>query len=197
MAYQGEYFVKRYGAKAAEHAPPIARMLQMGVPVGGGTDATRVASYNPFVSLYWLVTGKTVGGTTLYGKSNRLDRMEALRLWTVGSAWFTGEDGKKGMLAPGQLADLAVLSRDYFSVPDDEIKSLESALTIVGGKVVHASNEFAALAPPPLPVSPSWAPVTRSAGRRAEVPSAGRSQRTTEVTQAYGPGLFRCGCFAF
>jgi len=123
--------------------------------------------------------------------------MEALRLWTVGSAWFTGEDGKKGMLAPGQLADLAVLSRDYFSVPDDEIKSLESALTIVGGKVVHASNEFAALAPPPLPVSPSWAPVTRSAGRRAEVPSAGRSQRTTEVTQAYGPGLFRCGCFAF
>ncbi len=197
MAFQGEYFVERYGPKAAANAPPIARMLQTGVPVGAGTDATRVSSYNPFVSLYWLVTGKTVGGTTLYGESNRLDRMEALRLWTVGSAWFSGEEGKKGMLAPGQLADLAVLSRDYFSVPDDEIKGLESDLTIVGGKVVHAAAEFSPLAPPPLPVSPSWAPVTRSAEGRAEVPSAGRSQRTAEATHAHGPGLFRCGCFAF
>ncbi|MGE5850273.1 MAG: amidohydrolase family protein, partial [Candidatus Methylomirabilota bacterium] len=197
MAYQGEYFVTRYGAKAAEHAPPIARMLQMGVPVGGGTDATRVASYNPFVSLYWLVTGKTVGGTTLYGKSNRLDRMEALHLWTVGSAWFTGEEGKKGMLAPGQLADLAVLSRDYFSVPDEEIKGLESDLTIVGGKAVHAANEFAALAPPPLPVNPGWAPQIRSARRRAEIPGDARWQRPAEVMHALGPGLFRCGCSVF
>lgn len=123
--------------------------------------------------------------------------MEALRLWTVGSAWFSGEDGKKGVMAPGQLADLAVLSRDYFSVPDDEIKSLESALTIVGGKVVHASHEFSALAPPPLPVSPNWAPVTASAARRAGVQSPGSVRRTAEATHTPGPALFTCGCFAF
>jgi len=60
-------------------------MMGMGIPVGAGTDATRVASYNPFVSLYWLVTGKTVGGTSLYPELNRMSRMEALRLYTVGS----------------------------------------------------------------------------------------------------------------
>jgi len=158
MAFQGEYFVERYGAKAAGTTPPIRRMLEMGVPVGAGTDATRVASYNPFVSLYWLVTGRTVGGTQLYGEANRLDRMTALRLWTVGSAWFSGEDDKKGRLAPGQLADLAVLSGDYFSVADDEIKRLESVLTLVGGQPVHAAGAFASLAPPELPASPGWSP---------------------------------------
>ena len=96
MAFQGEYFVDRYGAKQAERTPPIRRMLELGVPVGAGTDATRVASYNPFVALYWLVTGKTVGGTALYPESNRLERMEALRLYTVGSSWFSSEEGKKG-----------------------------------------------------------------------------------------------------
>ncbi len=197
MAFQGEYFVGRYGAKAAAEAPPIARMLQTGVPVGAGTDATRVSSYNPFVSLYWLVTGKTLGGLVLYGEANRLDRMAALRLWTAGSAWFSGEDGKKGMLAPGHLADLAVLSRDYFSVPDDEIKDLESVLTIVGGQVVYASAEFSHLGPPPLPVSPSWAPVTRSPAARAAVPRAEHSRRMASPTSAQGPGFFHCGCFAF
>jgi hypothetical protein len=65
MAFQGEYFVDRYGAKQAQRTPPIRRMLELGVPVGAGTDATRVSSYNPFVSLYWLITGKTVGGMRL------------------------------------------------------------------------------------------------------------------------------------
>jgi predicted amidohydrolase YtcJ len=62
MAFQGEYFVERYGAQQAKRIPPIRRMLEMGVPVGAGTDATRVSSYNPFLSLYWLITGKTIGG---------------------------------------------------------------------------------------------------------------------------------------
>src|SRR6202011_6037988 len=122
MAYQGEYFIDRYGKKAAEHSPPIRRMLGMGIPVGAGTDATRVASYNPFVSLYWLVAGKTVGGSALYPEANRLDRREALRRYTVGSAWFSGEEDKKGSIEVGKLADLAVLSADYFSVPEEEIK---------------------------------------------------------------------------
>jgi predicted amidohydrolase YtcJ len=159
MAYQGEYFVDRFGAETAKNAPPIRKMLAMGVPIGAGTDGTRVASYNPWVSLYWLISGKTVGGTLIYPKENRLDRMEALRLWTVGSAWFSNEEGKKGAIVPGQLADLAVLSADYFSVPEEEIKNLKSVLTLVDGKVVYGSGEFESLAPPPLPVSPKWSPV--------------------------------------
>jgi predicted amidohydrolase YtcJ len=159
MAFQGEYFLDRYGAKQAQRTPPIRRMLELGVPVGAGTDATRVSSYNPFVSLYWLITGKTVGGTVLYPEGNRLDRMEALRLYTIGSSWFSAEEGKKGALAPGQLADLSVLSADYFSIPAEQIKHLESVLTIVGGRIVFAAGEFERLGPPPLPVSPDWSPV--------------------------------------
>jgi predicted amidohydrolase YtcJ len=164
MAYQGEYFIDRYGKEQTKRTPPIKRMLELGVPVGAGTDATRVASYNPWVSLHWLVTGRTVGGAQMYDESNRLDRMEALRLWTVGSSWFSTEDGKKGALAPGQLADLSVLSADYFSVPEEKIKAIESVLTIVGGKVVYAAEEFASLAPPSLPVSPDWSPVAKFGG---------------------------------
>ena len=106
MAFQGEYFVDRYGAQAAQRTPPVRRMLEMGIPVGAGTDATRVASYNPFVSLYWLVTGRTVGGLELYPEKNRMSRLEALQLYTQGSAWFSTENGKKGGLGVGQLADL-------------------------------------------------------------------------------------------
>src|SRR5471032_1354754 len=151
--------MERYGKKAAERTPPVRRMLELGIPVGAGTDATRVASYNPWVSLYWMVAGKTVGGTTLYPETNRLDRMEALRRYTLGSAWFSGEEDKKGAIVQGNLADLAVLSSDYFSVPEEEIKGIESVLTLVGGKVVYGAGEFVKLAPPPLPVLPDWSPV--------------------------------------
>jgi predicted amidohydrolase YtcJ len=164
MAYQGEYFIDRYGKDAADHTPPVARMLQMDLPVGAGTDATRVASFNPWIALYWLVTGKTVGGTLLYSERNRLDRTEALRRYTAGSAWFSAEEDKKGLISPGYLADMAVLSEDYFSVPDERIKGIESLLTIVGGNVVHAKGEFDQLAPPPLPVLPDWSPVKSYGG---------------------------------
>jgi predicted amidohydrolase YtcJ len=164
MAFQGEYFVERYGARAAERTPPIRRMLELGVPVGAGTDATRVANYNPWNSLYWLVTGRTLGGLSLYPEKNLLTRDEALRLYTRGSAWMSREEDKKGVIAPGQLADLAVLSDDYFSVPAERIKSIESVLTVVGGRVVYASGEFSAHAPPPVPVMPEWSPVAHYGG---------------------------------
>src|ERR1700739_1779033 len=164
MAFQGEYFVERYGSHQAKRTPPIRRMLEMGVPVGAGTDATRVSSYNPFLSLYWLITGKTIGGLNLYPSENRFDREQALKLYTLGSSWFSTENGKKGALAPGQLADFAVLSADYFSIPEEEIKQLESVLTVVGGKVVYATAEFSKLAPPALPVSPGWSPVKQYGG---------------------------------
>ncbi|HEY3307259.1 MAG TPA: amidohydrolase [Desulfuromonadaceae bacterium] len=164
MAFQGEYFRERYGKDATEQSPPFKRMIEMGIPVGAGTDATRVASYNPWVALYWLVTGRTVGRLQLYPESNRLDRLAALRLYTVGSSWFSGEEEKKGALVPGQLADLAVLSADYLTVPEEEIRGIESVLTVVGGKIVYGADDFGSLAPPPLPVSPDWSPVGRYGG---------------------------------
>jgi predicted amidohydrolase YtcJ len=176
MAYQGEHFVGRYGAAIAERTPPIRRMKELGVPVGAGTDGTRVASYNPWVSLYWLTTGKTVGGLELYPEKNRMSREEALALYTVGGAWFSSEEGRKGRIAAGQLGDLAVLSADFFSVPDEEIKRLESVLTVVGGTIVYGGGEFRSLGPPLPPASPGWSPVA------ADAPSACRSR-------------FGCACF--
>ncbi len=201
MAYQGETFMGRYGKAKTEESPPIKRMLAAGVPVGAGTDATRVASYNPFVSLYWLISGKTVGGTQMYAAANRLERMEALRLWTVGSSWFSSEDGKKGALAPGQLADCAVLSADYFSIPEEEIKALESVLTIVGGKPVYAAAEFKDLSPPPLPVSPEWSPVVAYGGYGAPlmrtVGLRTRIAKAASCPSCYpsgAPGFGGCAC---
>ena len=164
MAFQGEYFLARYGAEAANRTPPIRRMLDLGIPVGAGTDATRVSSYNPWLALYWLVSGKTVAGAALQSGANRLDRREALELYTAGSSWFSGDTGKKGSLAVGQLADLAVLSDDYFSVAEEAIKDIQSVLTVVDGKVVHAAAEFASLQPPALPVLPEWSPVAAYGG---------------------------------
>ena len=164
MAFQGEYFVDRYGAAAAATTPPIQRMLELGVPVGAGTDATRVASYNPWTALYWLTSGRTVGGLRLYDDDHRLSREQALALWTTGSAWFSAEEGRKGALRVGQLADLAVLSADYFTVPEEAIKGIESLLTIVGGRVVHGAGPFADLDPPALPVLPDWSPVVIAPG---------------------------------
>ena len=168
MAYQGEYFVKRYGAEAAAHTPPIRRMLEAGVPVGLGTDATRVASYNPWVALSWLVTGQTVGGRTIYREDNRLDRETALRLFTRGSAWMSREDDVKGRIAEGQYADFAVLSADYFRVPDAEIRDLVSVLTVVDGKVVYGADEYSTLAPALPPASPDWSPVRADGGYAAQ-----------------------------
>ncbi|SDL24528.1 hypothetical protein SAMN05661010_01193 [Modicisalibacter muralis] len=159
MAYQGEYFVDRYGPRAAKRTPPIARMLAMDLPVGAGTDATRVSSYDPWTALYWLVTGKTVGGLSLYDETDTLDRVTALRLYTGGSAWFSGDQDIKGALKPGQYADLAVLSDDYLSVPAEDIRRITSVLTMLGGRVVHAGGPFSDHNPPLPPASPDWGPI--------------------------------------
>jgi predicted amidohydrolase YtcJ len=165
LSFSGEYFLDRYGEQAAASVQPLRQIVEAGIPVGAGTDATRPASYNPWVSLYWMVTGKTVGGTQVASPGTRLSREEALRLYTTGSAWFSGEEAVKGRIAPGQYADLAVLSADYLSVPDDDIPCLESVLTVTGGDVVYAAPPFGALSPRPLPpVSPAWSPVARFGG---------------------------------
>jgi hypothetical protein len=130
-----------------------------------------------------MVTGKTVGGTVLYPQSNRLDRTEALRRYTSGSAWFSGDEEKKGTIAVGRLADLAVLSADYFSVPDEEIKQIESQLTVVDGKVVYGVGDFRSLAPSALAVSPDWSPVKSVGGYYATQP-----ERSPMLHQSAAPG---------
>jgi predicted amidohydrolase YtcJ len=177
MAFQGEYFLDRYGKQAAERTPPIRKMLELGIPVGAGTDATRVASYNPWLSLYWLVAGKTVGGALLYPDTNRLSREEALKLYTQGSSWFSGEAGKKGAIAVGQLADVTALTEDYFSVPEEKIKGIESVLTIVDGQIVYGAQEFQSFDPPPLPVLPEWSPIKVYGGYGAPL-DIGKSVRS-------------------
>lgn len=186
MVYQGEDFLKRYGKEMTAEAPPIKRILAAGVPLGAGTDATRVASYNPWVSLYWLVTGRTLGGTSLYPKENRLDRLTALRLWTEANTWFSNEEGKKGAIKVGQLADIAVLSADYMSVPEQQIRDLTSVLTILGGNVVHGDGPYSKLAPPLPPASPSWSPVNVYGGyyRRDHKPAP--AQKVSAAAAGHG-----------
>ncbi|MFD5701867.1 amidohydrolase [Streptomyces lasiicapitis] len=163
MAFQGETFLRRYGAAAAAHTPPVRRMLRAGVPVGLGTDATRVASDNVWTALYWLVTGRTVGGHVIHPPESRLDRVAALRLLTQGSAALADEEQDRGALSPGRYADLAVLREDYLSVPAHRIPEMASVLTMVGGRVVHGAAEHAALNPALPPVRPSYSPLLTGA----------------------------------
>ena len=189
MAFQGDFFIQRYGKEAAANTPPIKRMLELGVPVGAGTDATRVASYNPWVCLYWLSTGKTLGGTALYDDSQLLDRETALALWSKGSAWFSGEQALKGALVEGEFADLAVLSDDYFQVEAEDIQWIESVLTVVGGRVVYAGAEFKHDDPDLPPASPDWSPVKRFGG--AWRLSEGKSAASNAPLQAASAA---CAC---
>jgi predicted amidohydrolase YtcJ len=192
--------IDRYGAKAAERTPPVRKMLEMGIPVGAGTDATRVANYNPFNSLYWMVSGRTVGGLELYPEANRMTREEALRLYTAGSAWFSGEDDVKGRIIPGQLADLVVTSDDYLAVPEEKIRDLQSVLTIVGGKTVYAAGPFREHDAPPIPVLPEWSPVARFGGYGAPQWDGRAMSPKAAPRSAPSPGPLwgtGCDCFAF
>ncbi|MFK0239056.1 amidohydrolase [Streptomyces vinaceus] len=178
MSFQGSVFLDRYGAEAASRTPPIRAMLDRGLTVAAGTDATRVSSYNPWVALHWLVTGRTVGGTPLYPPANLLDRPQALDLYTRGGARLTGEEDVKGMLREGCYADLAVLSHDYFTVPEEVIPDIESVLTVVGGRIVHATAEYAGLEEIAPPVAPAWSPVAHFGGY---APGAGQADTVAEL----------------
>ena len=163
IAFQEREFLARYGAERAEQAPPIRRMLEMGLPVGAGTDMSRVSSYNPWLCLEWLVTGRGVGGTPLLGERTRLDRATALRLWTD-NGWFSAEADRRGRIAPGLLADFTLLDRDYFAVPEDEIRAVESVLTVTGGRIGCGAGEYATLMAPLPPLRPDRSPVNRFGG---------------------------------
>jgi predicted amidohydrolase YtcJ len=143
--FRGEAFLGQRGPDAARVSPPIVSALNMGLAVGGGTDAHRVMWFSPFVSLQWMLDGKTISGMAMRDEAERPSRMQALRLYTQGSAWFVFDEARRGSLVVGQFADLAVLSKDYFSVPTEEIGSITSLLTMVGGRIVFAAGPFSKL----------------------------------------------------
>ncbi|HLP64692.1 amidohydrolase [Flavobacterium sp.] len=159
MAYQAETFISRYGKKAALNTPPIRKMIDLGLPIGGGTDGTRVASYNPWVGLYWLVTGKSIGGVEFAAKENQLDRIKALKIYTQGSASLIHQHKDRGTIKEGYLADIAILSDDYLTVQEDAIKDITAELTILDGKVVYGKGVFSKFAPVIPAALPAWSPV--------------------------------------
>lgn len=159
MAYQAESFIKRYGKKAAENTPPVKKMLDLGITVGMGSDGTRVSSFNPWIGLYWLTTGKSIGETKHQADKNVLDRTTALKLFTQGSAKLVRLDADRGMIKENYLADFIVLSDDYFSVADRKIQDITANLTVVDGKIVYADDVFQGLAKPLPKAIPEWSPV--------------------------------------
>ncbi|EMF02134.1 Exoenzymes regulatory protein AepA precursor [Streptomyces mobaraensis NBRC 13819 = DSM 40847] len=167
MAFQGRVFAERYGAETAARTPPVKEMLERGLPVAAGTDATRVSSYNPWVALHWLVTGRTVGDLALYPPDRLLSRETALALYTRAGARMTGEEAVKGVLKEGFLGDFAVLDQDYLTVPAEDIPHIESVLTVVGGRIVYAAAEYEGLDEALPPVRPEWSPAAHFGGYHA------------------------------
>jgi hypothetical protein len=145
MALTGERDVERWGLEKAREVPPLRAMVDSGVPLAAGSDGFRAGNYSPMLTLWWLITGKTVAGSALRNGNQNLTREQALRVHTQGSAWLTFEEGRKGSIEAGKHADLAVLSGDYLTVPEEQIRALESVLTIVGGRVVYTAGPFAQL----------------------------------------------------
>jgi len=143
LALAAEWTVELWGEAKARQAPPLRTMLDSGIPVGAGTDAFRSANYSPMLSLWWLITGRTVAGSAIREPNQNVTRAEALRMYTMGSAWMTADEARKGSIEVGKLADLAVLSGDYMTVPEEQIRNLVSLLTMVGGRIVYTAGPYA------------------------------------------------------
>jgi predicted amidohydrolase YtcJ len=159
MALHGDAFIKTYSLEKALQTPRLRQLVDSGIPLALTTDAFRAAVFNPWLAISWAVCGKSVSGTEVLGEDNRLSRAEALKLFTRGAAWFMNAEHEMGMIAPGNLADFALLDRDYFTVPEDEIKSVSSVLTVMDGRVVFGAQEYGALAPALPDILPEWSPL--------------------------------------
>ncbi len=159
MALHADGFIKTYGREKALQTPRLRMLVDSGIPLAMTTDAFRAATYNPWVALSWMVSGKSVSGSEVLASDNRLSRAEALKLFTTGAAWFMDTESEMGRIAPGNLADFSVLDRDYFSVPEDQIKSVSSLLTVMDGRVVFGARDYSGLSPQLPAILPDWSPV--------------------------------------
>ena len=142
LYFRGLAFVRQRGEEAARLSPPIVSAINMGLPLAAGTDAYRVMSFHPFVALQWMLDGKSVDGQRTRDAREIPTREQALATYTLGGAWVAHAERERGSLAVGKLADFAVLSEDYMSVPVERIGALRSLLTVVGGRVVFAAAPF-------------------------------------------------------
>jgi predicted amidohydrolase YtcJ len=159
MALHGDGFIKTHGREKALLTPRLRQLVDSGVHVAMSTDAFRAATFNPWVGISWMVTGKSVSGSEVLAKDNRLSRAEALDMFTWRAAWFMNAESELGIIAPGYLADFTLLDKDYLTIPDNQIKSVASVLTIMDGRVVFGAQQYGALSPTLPEVLPSWSPV--------------------------------------
>ena len=159
MAMHGDGFIETHGRDVALQTPRLRQLVDSGVPLAMSTDAYRASTFNPWVGISWMVSGKSVSGSEILAENNRLSRAEALNLFTAGAAWFMNAESEMGMIAPGNLADFALLDRDYFTVPEDQIKSISSVLTVMDGRVVFGTQNYIALAPRLPDILPVWSPI--------------------------------------
>ncbi|HUN35955.1 MAG TPA: amidohydrolase [Trebonia sp.] len=181
MYFQGKFFRELYGGPATAWAPPVTKLLAAGLTVAAGTDATTVSSYNPWPSLAWLTSGRDIGGSRLYPPANIVDRETALRMYTQAGAELTGEADRKGTIAVGKYADLSILSADFFTVPDYQIPHIEAELTVAGGRVVYASDNYEGQCEPLPAITLDWSPVVHYGGYQAYPPGARQAQRLAEA----------------
>jgi len=159
MALHGDGFIKTYSREKALQTPRLRLLVESGIPLAMTTDAFRASSYNPWTSISWMITGKSVSGSEILAKDNRLTRNEALALFTSGPAWFEHQEDENGRIVPGYLADFALLDKDFFTIPDEEIKSVTSVLTIVDGRVVFGAREYSNLSPKLPETIPAWSAI--------------------------------------
>jgi predicted amidohydrolase YtcJ len=164
MALHGDGFIKVHGRTKALMTPRLRDLVDSGIPLAMTTDAFRAATFNPWVGISWMVTGRSVSGSEVLAANNRLSRVEALRLFTSGPAWFMNTESEMGMIAPGHLADFALLNRDYFKVPEDQLQHISSVLTVMDGRVVFGAQQYGLLTPALPNVLPSWSPVIHFGG---------------------------------
>jgi len=159
MALHGDGFIKTYGLEKALQTPRLRALVESGIPLTMTTDAFRASTYNPWVGISWMITGKSVSGNEILAKDNRLTREEALKLFTYGPTWFEQTENEMGKIIPGNLADFVLLNKDFFTIPEDEIKTISSALTVVDGRVVFGTGNFSNLAPKLPAILPAWSPL--------------------------------------
>jgi predicted amidohydrolase YtcJ len=164
MAMHGDGFIKTHGRDKALLTPRLRQLVDSGIPLAMTTDAFRASSFNPWIGISWMVSGKSVSGTEVLGRDNRLSRAEALKLFTRSAAWFMNAESELGMIAPGHLADFVLLDRDYFEVAESQIRSISSVLTVMDGRVVYGAQDYQPLSPVLPGILPTWSPIKHFGG---------------------------------
>lgn len=164
MAMHGDAFINTHGREKALTTPRLRLLVDSGIPLAMTTDAFRASSFNPWIGMSWMVTGRAVSGTEVLARDNRLSRAEALRLFTRGAAWFMNAEAELGMVAPGQLADFVLLDKDFFEVPEAEIATISSVLTVMDGRVVYGAQDYRTLSPVLPEILPVWSPIKHFGG---------------------------------